>query len=173
MTSFDCSSIGFIFCAPPGKLDQAHSMIWPNVDDRNVVMLRCCRMGGHTMPFTQEQFFQVFATYNAAIHPSLRAAFVLGFTALGLLFWRSRISTVQIMAILALMWLVNGVAIIGHSSPASISPLESSARCSSSKRCYLLPLHLSHPASDWCPRMMSARPPVSHLPLTRSRRITV
>ena len=33
----------------------------------------------------------------------------LGFTALGLLFWRSRISTVLIMAILALMWLVNGV----------------------------------------------------------------
>lgn len=48
-------------------------MIWLNVGDRNVVMLRCCRMGGHIMPFTEEQFFQVFATYNAAIHPSLRS----------------------------------------------------------------------------------------------------
>jgi hypothetical protein len=61
------------------------------------------------MPFTEEQFFQVFVAYNAAISPLPAVAYVLGFTALGLLFWRSRISTVLIMAILALMWLVNGV----------------------------------------------------------------
>jgi hypothetical protein len=72
-------------------------------------MLRCFRIGGHAMPFTEEQFFQVFAAYNAAISPLPAVAYVLGLTALGLLFWRSRTSTVLIMAILALMWLVNGV----------------------------------------------------------------
>lgn len=61
------------------------------------------------MPFTAEQFFQVFAAYNAAISPLPAVAYILGFTALGLLFWRSRISTLLIMAILALMWLINGV----------------------------------------------------------------
>ncbi|WP_201269681.1 DUF6064 family protein [Sinorhizobium meliloti] len=61
------------------------------------------------MPFTEEQFFQVFAAYNAAISPLPAVAYVLGLTAFALLFWRSRTSTVLVMAILALMFLVNGV----------------------------------------------------------------
>lgn len=61
------------------------------------------------MPFTQEQFFQVFAAYNAAVWPLPIAASLLGLAALGLLFWRTRVATALISAILALMWLVNGV----------------------------------------------------------------
>ncbi|GCA50319.1 hypothetical protein KGO5_02766 [Sinorhizobium sp. KGO-5] len=38
------------------------------------------------MPFTEEQFFQVFAAYNAAISPLPAVAYVLGLTAFGLLF---------------------------------------------------------------------------------------
>ncbi len=60
------------------------------------------------MPFTEEQFFQVFSAYNSAVWPLPIAAYVLGFVALGLLFWRTRSATLLISAILALMWLVNG-----------------------------------------------------------------
>lgn len=59
------------------------------------------------MPFTEEQFFQVFAACNAAISPlppSLTSSALQRSV-----YWRSRISTLLIMAILALMWLVNGV----------------------------------------------------------------
>ncbi|ASY66925.1 putative membrane protein (plasmid) [Sinorhizobium sojae CCBAU 05684] len=73
------------------------------------------------MPFTEEQFFQVFADYNAAVSPLPAVAYILGLTALGFLFWRNRISTVLIMAVLALMWLVNGVG-YHWSFFASINP---------------------------------------------------
>lgn len=62
------------------------------------------------MPFTQEEFFNVFATYNAAIWPLPLLTYLLGVAAVGLTFWPSRVATVLISAILALMWLVNGAA---------------------------------------------------------------
>lgn len=62
------------------------------------------------MPFTQEEFFEVFATYNAAIWPLPILTYLLGVAAVGLTFWPSRMATVLISAILALMWLVNGGA---------------------------------------------------------------
>jgi hypothetical protein len=60
------------------------------------------------VPFTEEQFFQVFSTYNIAVWPLPIAAYVLGLVALGLLFWRTRSATLLICGILALMWLVTG-----------------------------------------------------------------
>ncbi len=61
------------------------------------------------MPFTEEQFFQVFAAYNTTVWPLPVAAYLLGLAALGLIFWRTRTATVLISTILALIWLVNGV----------------------------------------------------------------
>jgi len=61
------------------------------------------------MPFTEEQFFAVFAAWNSAVWPLQVLAYLLGVAALGLLFWRSRRSAASISLILALMWLANGV----------------------------------------------------------------
>ncbi|MEY9199463.1 glucose dehydrogenase [Sinorhizobium fredii] len=120
------------------------------------------------MPFTEEQFFQNFAAYNAAISPLPAVAYGLGLGALGLLFWRSRISTVLIMAILALMWLVNGVG-YHWSFFTSINP---AARLFGAvfvlQALLLAAAPLSHPLSDWRPQMAFERFSVSHSPLTRS-----
>ncbi|MBE0455682.1 MAG: hypothetical protein IBX58_18805 [Roseovarius sp.] len=62
------------------------------------------------MPFTHEEFFEVFAVYNAAIWPMPILAYLLGAAAVGLTFWSSRMATGLISVILALMWLVNGGA---------------------------------------------------------------
>lgn len=62
------------------------------------------------MPFTQEEFFEVFAVYNVAMWPLPVLSYLLGIMAVGLTFWRSRGATAIILGALALMWLVNGVA---------------------------------------------------------------
>ncbi|KJS14577.1 MAG: hypothetical protein VR78_09985, partial [Hoeflea sp. BRH_c9] len=62
------------------------------------------------MPFTQEEFFNVFAVYNAAIWPLPLLTYILGAVAVILTFWPSKVGTLLISAILALMWLVNGAA---------------------------------------------------------------
>lgn len=60
------------------------------------------------MPFTEEQFFAVFAAWNGAVWPLQVVAYLSGFGVLGLL-RGTRISTAVIMAVLAVMWLVNGI----------------------------------------------------------------
>lgn len=62
------------------------------------------------MPFTQEEFFAVFAAYNAALWPLPLLTYLLGFAAVGLTVWRSRRATATILIAIALMWLINGVA---------------------------------------------------------------
>ncbi len=62
------------------------------------------------MPFTQEEFYAVFAAYNAALWPAQPVAYLAGLAATALLFRRSRLATAVALWILAAMWLVNGAA---------------------------------------------------------------
>jgi hypothetical protein len=62
------------------------------------------------MPFTQDQFFSVFAAYNAAVWPLQVFTYLLGVLVAGLTFRRSKVATILITVILGLMWFVNGVA---------------------------------------------------------------
>lgn len=62
-----------------------------------------------TTPFTIEEFLGVFAAYNAAICPAQLVAFVLGVLAITALWRRWPIAARLIPAILALMWVVNGI----------------------------------------------------------------
>jgi Family of unknown function (DUF6064) len=64
---------------------------------------------GHAMPFTAEQFFEVFASYNAAVWPMQVFAYLAGIAAVALVFRASRLSTGLVLALLALMWIVNSV----------------------------------------------------------------
>jgi hypothetical protein len=59
-----------------------------------------------TAPFTPEQFFGVFAAYNAAIWPAQVCAYVLGLVAVAAL-WSKRPALV--LWILVLMWLWNAI----------------------------------------------------------------
>jgi len=61
------------------------------------------------MPFTRQEFFEVFAAYNLATWPLPVLAYLLGIAAVGLSFHGSRAATALISAVLALMWLVNGL----------------------------------------------------------------
>ena len=61
------------------------------------------------MPFTEAQLFAVFTAWNTAVWPLQLVAYGLGLVAVGCLIRPSRGSTGVILAILALMWLVNGV----------------------------------------------------------------
>ena len=61
------------------------------------------------MPFTVEQFFDVFGKYNRAIWPAQVLAYILGIVALALAFRESRLSTRVIPGILALFWIWMGV----------------------------------------------------------------
>jgi hypothetical protein len=61
------------------------------------------------MPFTRQEFFEVFATYNLAKWPLPVLAYLLGTAAFGLSFRGSRTATALVSAVLALMWLVNGL----------------------------------------------------------------
>jgi Family of unknown function (DUF6064) len=61
------------------------------------------------MPFTVEQFFGVFAQYNAQVWPLQIAALLAGLIAVGLLSSNTRAAAAAILAILSAMWLVNGV----------------------------------------------------------------
>ncbi len=62
------------------------------------------------MPFTQDQFFDVFVRYNAAMWPLPLLTYLLGVAAFCLTFISFRVSTALISTILAFMWFVNGAA---------------------------------------------------------------
>lgn len=62
------------------------------------------------LPFTIDQFLLVFATYNKAIWPLQPLAYLLGLTALFLVFRPNRYSGIIISGILGLFWVVNGLA---------------------------------------------------------------
>ena len=61
------------------------------------------------IPFTVEQFFDIFGTYNTAIWPAQVLAYVLGIVALALAFRESRLSTRIVSGILALFWIWMGI----------------------------------------------------------------
>ena len=61
------------------------------------------------LPFTLEQFLNVFATYNKAIWPAQIAAYVLGTIAVAALLRPGRASDRVVSAVLGLMWLCTGV----------------------------------------------------------------
>lgn len=61
------------------------------------------------MPFSDEEFFSIFAQYNQAIWPMPIVAYVMGAITVGLLFWESRASAIMIPTILAAFWMINGV----------------------------------------------------------------
>jgi peptidoglycan/LPS O-acetylase OafA/YrhL len=61
------------------------------------------------MPFTTEQFFEVFARYNQAIFPWQVIAMLAGVMAVALLWRDTRQATAGVLLVLAAMWLINGV----------------------------------------------------------------
>ncbi|KAF0116850.1 MAG: hypothetical protein FD150_186 [Rhodobacteraceae bacterium] len=61
------------------------------------------------MPFTTEQFFEVFARYNQAIFPWQIIAILAGVMAVALLWRNTRQATAGVLLVLAAMWLVNGI----------------------------------------------------------------
>jgi hypothetical protein len=61
------------------------------------------------LPFTLEQFLDVFAAYNKAIWPAQILAYVLGAIAVAALFRKGRASDRVISTVLGLMWLSTGV----------------------------------------------------------------
>jgi hypothetical protein len=61
------------------------------------------------IPFTVEQLFDIFETYNTAIWPSQVAAYVLGIVALGLALRENKLSGEIISGILALFWIWIGI----------------------------------------------------------------
>lgn len=60
-------------------------------------------------PFTVAQFFAVFADYNAAIWPLQIVAYLLGVLAIIALWLRGPLVKQVILAVLAIMWAVNGI----------------------------------------------------------------
>jgi len=61
------------------------------------------------IPFTVEQFFEIFRNYNEAIWPAQVLAYVLGILALALAWRTSKISNRMIGGILAIFWIWMGV----------------------------------------------------------------
>jgi hypothetical protein len=62
------------------------------------------------IPFTVEQFFDVFGTYNLAIWPLQILAYILGILTVVLAFRENRISARLVCAILAASWIWMGVS---------------------------------------------------------------
>lgn len=62
------------------------------------------------LPFTPEQFFDVFRQYNEAVWPAQLALNLLALIAIGLLFLRRPASDRAIAGILALLWAWTGIA---------------------------------------------------------------
>jgi Family of unknown function (DUF6064) len=62
------------------------------------------------LPFTTEQFLEVFTNYNIAIWPAQIAAYLLGGVAVALLFLQPTGSDRAVAGILAVMWLWTGFA---------------------------------------------------------------
>ncbi|MBZ0228905.1 MAG: DUF6064 family protein [Bauldia sp.] len=65
------------------------------------------------LPFTREQFLDVFVAYNDAIWPAQVAAYLLGIVAVALVFRPTRGSDRIVAGILAAMWLWTGIAYHG------------------------------------------------------------
>jgi hypothetical protein len=61
------------------------------------------------IPFTFEQFFDIFGTYNTAIWPAQVVAYILGLITLGLALRENKLSSRIISGILALFWIWMGV----------------------------------------------------------------
>jgi hypothetical protein len=61
------------------------------------------------IPFTVEQFFDIFGTYNHAIWPSQVVAYVIGLVAVGLALREGKSSVRIVPLILALFWIWMGV----------------------------------------------------------------
>ncbi|OGW43827.1 MAG: hypothetical protein A2Y66_07000 [Nitrospirae bacterium RBG_13_41_22] len=61
------------------------------------------------IPFTVEQFFDIFGTYNTAIWPAQVVAYMFGIIALGLALRENKLSSRIISGILALFWIWMGV----------------------------------------------------------------
>jgi len=61
------------------------------------------------IPFTVEQFFDIFEAYNSAIWPAQIAAYILGIAALALTFRDKDFSGRTVSVILALFWIWMGV----------------------------------------------------------------
>ena len=61
------------------------------------------------MPFTVEQFFDLFARYNLDLWPWQLVALTAGLLVVALLYRESRLSAVMTLAVLSAMWLVNGI----------------------------------------------------------------
>ena len=62
-----------------------------------------------TIPFTVEEFFNIFGTYNTAIWPAQVVAYILGVIVLGLTFRENKLYSRIISGILALFWIWMGV----------------------------------------------------------------
>ena len=61
------------------------------------------------IPFTVEQFFDIFGNYNTAIWPAQFVAYIFGIIALGLALRENKLSSRIISGILALFWIWMGV----------------------------------------------------------------
>ena len=70
---------------------------------------QCTFYAATMLPFTLEQFFEVFAAYNKAIWPAQIVAYVLGAIAVVGPFRPGRASDHVTSAVLGLMWLCTGV----------------------------------------------------------------
>ena len=73
------------------------------------------------LPFSTEQFFAVFAAYNAAIWPAQLIAYALGLAAVGALWADGRLGKRLILWVLALFWAWNGIA-YHYAFFASVNP---------------------------------------------------
>jgi hypothetical protein len=62
------------------------------------------------LPFTVEQFFSVFASYNQSIWPTQGVAYLAGLIAMWAIFARRRWAGCAAAAVLGAMWLWNGLA---------------------------------------------------------------
>jgi hypothetical protein len=61
------------------------------------------------LPFTVDQFLDLFQDYNPAIWPMQVVAYVLGITAVAFVFIPSKLSSRFVSAVLAFFWLWNGI----------------------------------------------------------------
>jgi hypothetical protein len=62
-----------------------------------------------TLPFTIAEFLKVFELYNEAIWPTQVLTYLGGAAVVGLIVWRSRYAGIAAAAVLAAMWLLNGI----------------------------------------------------------------
>ena len=62
------------------------------------------------LPFSQQQFFDLFADYNRAVWPAALVAYLLGLTLVALALRRRSILPEFIWTVLAIFWLFNGIA---------------------------------------------------------------